>query len=308
MKFGKLSNIEDVDFDFPGTPPETRALLEQQKHSEGPLNIYIGATGWGMKEWVGTVYPSGTKTKDYLYHYSRQFNTIELNTTHYRIPNLSTIEKWKNSVPRDFKFCPKIPQSISHSKTLGLNTGQIDAFCHAIAGLEENLGSCFMQLPPYFDSSRLPLLQQFLSHFPREIALAIELRHESWFLQDEAFLTFLRILGEYHQHTVITDVAGRRDVLHMQLSSNQAMVRFVGNGLHPSDYKRIEDWVDRLKEWKDLGLKTVYFFPHEPDNILAPELAAFLFQKIQTNIDLATVRGPNLDPATKPGRQMNLFE
>ena len=307
MKFGKLSNIESVNFKLPGTSEFTRETIEATDYS-GPLQFYIGATGWGMKEWLGSVYPVDAKAKDFLYHYSRQFNTIELNTTHYRIPTVETVRKWKNTVPNDFKFCPKIPQSISHSKNLGIGSGQITTFCNVIAGLEENLGCCFLQLPPYFDITRQSLLEHFLQKFPKEIPIAIELRHESWFQHSEASNSFPALIKKEQQHTLITDVAGRRDVLHMQLTSNQAMIRFVGNGLHPTDYQRIEAWVNRFIEWQTLGLRTIYFFPHEPDNILAPEMARFLLELVQEKMKDVIVRGPSLSNQTIHGKQMNLFE
>ncbi|NJN77285.1 MAG: DUF72 domain-containing protein [Saprospiraceae bacterium] len=53
------------------------------------------------------MYPTGTKSNKFLFHYGKQFNTIELNTTHYRIPTLSTIENWRQAVPKDFKFVQK---------------------------------------------------------------------------------------------------------------------------------------------------------------------------------------------------------
>ena len=70
---------------------------------------------------------------------------------------------------------------------------------------------------------------------------------------------------------VITDVAGRRDVLHGYITAPRSMVRFVGNGLIDSDYQRLEEWVFKLSDW---NLTENYFFPHQPDNILAPEAAA----------------------------------
>jgi uncharacterized protein YecE (DUF72 family) len=79
---------------------------------------------------------------------------------------------------------------------------------------------------------------------------------------------------------VLTDVAGRRDVLHMRLTSPSAMIRFVGNSLHPTDYTRIDDWVERLKMWFDSGLKQLYFFVHEPDNITSPELATYFINQL----------------------------
>ena len=269
--------------------------------------LFIGCTGWSMKEWIGKVYPKGTKAKDFLRVYSGQFNTIELNTTHYRVPSAEMIEKWYQESSPDFRFCPKIPQSISHSHSLGLGTELIRSFCEAILGLKEKLGCCFLQLPPHFDIRRLSQLEKFLKSFPREIPLAIELRHESWFNNPQNREAIFSMLQGYGTATVITDVAGRRDVLHMRPTTGTAMVRFVGNNLHPTDYSRIDQWIERLASWFENGLREAFFFPHEPDNLLAPELAAYVLEKALQAIPQALTRGPKLIEGKEQGQQMSLF-
>ena len=186
MKFGKLQDISKVDFSLPIDDIANEAVFERLSTSE-TANIYIGCTGWSMKEWVGRVYPKGTKAKNYLLHYGKQFNTIELNTTHYRIPTFDVVQKWYTETPADFRFCPKIPQSISHRNDMGLRDGTLQLFCESIIGLKEKLACCFMQMPPYFEVKDLPRLRLFLDNFPKEISLAVELRHESWFENEQNF-------------------------------------------------------------------------------------------------------------------------
>jgi Protein of unknown function DUF72 len=93
MDFGKLNNIENVDFTLPPDAPKTAEILRGLPTRPHLPHVYIGATGWSMKEWVGTYYPKGTKATDYLQAYGKQFNSIELNTTHYRIPSQTDIQK-----------------------------------------------------------------------------------------------------------------------------------------------------------------------------------------------------------------------
>ncbi|MEM1322921.1 MAG: DUF72 domain-containing protein [Bacteroidota bacterium] len=305
MKFGKLHDISEVDFSLPPTARATVDYLSNLAASATAPEVYLGCTGWSMKEWVGHVYPLKTKSKDFLYHYTRQFNTIELNTTHYRIPTLDMVHKWREESADDFHFCPKLPQTISHSRNLGQGSDQLMVFCDHIARLEEKLGCCFMQLPPYFDTQRFKILQYFVQHFPKHIPLAIELRHESWFQQTDYFEDLCSLFEEHGIATVITDVAGRRDVLHQRLTTNLAMIRFVGNGLHPTDYSRADAWVDRLHEWFEMGLSRVYFFPHEPDNLMAPDMVTYFYEQFEKR-GLAQTRGPKLiDPDA--GRQISLF-
>lgn len=307
MKFGKLPNIDHVDFTLPPDAIRTTSVLTNLTPSQPQL--YVGCTGWSMKEWVGTVYPLKTKAKDYLHHYARQFGTIELNTTHYRIPTPETVVKWRDTAPADFRFCPKIPQSISHSRDMDLNGDNTMRFCENISLLHEKLGSCFVQLPPYFGADRLDVLTRFLEKFPRTIPLAVELRHESWFNNPANFEAVFQVLERLSISPVITDVSGRRDVLHQRLTNDTVLIRFVGNALDPTDYTRIDAWVQRLKQWFDAGLQQVFFFPHEPDNILAPQLATYFIQKMNAHCGL-DIHVPTLDGSKTEdvsGEQMSLW-
>lgn len=303
MKFGKLANIENVDFSLPADAARNASFFEKLEKTDEKATIYIGCTGWSMKEWVGKIYPSKTKSKEYLHHYSRQFNTIEFNTTHYRIPTFETVERWRTESADDFRFCPKIPQTISHRNDLGLASGQLLAFCESIQKLEEKMGCCFMQLPPYFALHRTEPLLQFIEKFPSHIPLALEFRHEDWFKNDN-LKPISDALRKKGMAIVITDVAGRRDVLHMEVMSEIVMVRFVGNELHSTDFQRIDEWVARLSEWINQGVKNIYFFCHEPDNILAPDLCKYLFEKVSVFENVES-RGPKfIEPN---GGQLNLF-
>lgn len=306
MKFGRVGDISQVDFSFPPEPPANRALLARLPTPTRREPIYVGCTGWSMPEWLGKWYPAGAKTKDFLRHYGQQFTTIELNTTHYRIPDRATVERWREQTPDDFRFCPKLPQSISHERNLGLQDTALGLFWEALAAFGEKLGACFIQLPPFFAADRLPLLSRFLQQWPAEFPLAVEARHESWFASPAEQEALFDLLESSNSAALITDVAGRRDVLHLRLTAPFAMVRFVGNGLHPTDYERIDDWVRLLKKWQDGGLANTYFFTHEPDNILAPEIALYLIERLQENGATAP-RPPREFADDRTGEQMSLF-
>lgn len=302
MDFGKLLSVDQVDFSLQPEPLQNAALLAAIPRAP-KQSIYIGATGYNMKPWTGTWYPPGIKDKDFLRAYGSQFNTIEHNTTHYRIPDEITVARWLEDTPADFRFCPKIPQTISHARDLGLSGSQIPLFCDVISGLGEKLGCCFLQLPPHFSVRDLNLLSRFLDVFPPQVPLAVEVRHESFFHPTVAAEDFFTLLQDHNRATVITDVSGRRDVCHMRLTNGTVLIRFVGNALHPTDYQRIEAWATRLKKWLEAGLKEVYFFTHEPDNLLAPELAAFCHKTFAALIPGVVMRGP----VPVSGRQGTLF-
>jgi len=292
MDFGKLPSVEHVRFALPPDPPQNAVALAALPARTNAPAVYLGATGYNMKPWVGHWYPAGTRERDFLAHYGRQFNTIEHNTTHYRIPDAATVARWREEVPDDFRYCPKIPQTISHSRDLSLGGPEIRIFCEAIRELGETLGCCFIQLPPHFGPQNLPVLDQFLEIWPADIPLAVEVRHPAFFDGNTGGEDFFQLLQTHRVSTVITDVAGRRDVCHLRLTTGRALIRFVGNGLHPTDFTRVADWAERLALWFSQGLREVFFFCHEPDNLLAPDLAEHVAKVFSEKIPGVRLRGP----------------
>lgn len=302
MKFGKADDLRQVNFEFPVPPLANAARLDRYElgPGQGKPQVYIGATGWSMKEWVGKWYPDKTKSADYLRAYGKQFNTIELNTTHYRIPTAEVVKRWYASVPADFRFCPKVPQTISHRNDFGMPEGTLQKFVASLDGMKEKLGCAFLQLPPYFGADRLKMLELFLDRWPRVLPLAVEVRHASWFTDPFATEALMDALAARQVAAVITDVAGRRDVLHNYVTAPRTMVRFVGNGLQPTDFERLKDWAALLKRW---NLPETYFFPHQPDNVLAPDASAWFARHLQAD-GFADTRGPSVWSGPE---QMSLF-
>lgn len=261
MKFGKLENVDGIDFTL---RPPIFVSRDQATDANKMLYLQMGTTGWTHPEWKGSFYPSRLKSGEQLGAYAAQCNSIELNTTYYRIPPVDLIEKWISMVPADFMFCPKVLQYISHSRSLGTDTDRIDRFCRHLRHFRSHLGPVFLQLPPYFDTSRLPVLEHFLHVFPGDIRLSVELRHPSWFSHAHEFELLTSILLEQGRGLVITDVAGRRDAAHMVIPGKHVLVRFGGNDGHASDKKRLDAWTDIIKECIAHGIEEFYFFAHQP--------------------------------------------
>jgi len=303
MDFGKIPNFQEIDYTLPPDPAFNAEVLQGKQQPR--LHFFIGATGWSVPEWKGIIYPQGCKSKDFLAHYSRQFNALECNTTHYRIPNPSTLANWYAQTADDFRFCPKMPQLVSHRRDLGMQSGQLRHFIDSILLLQEKLGPVFVQFPPYFDPGSIFMLQKLVDQIPAEMKMAIELRHPAWFTDNALMDRLQSFLHQKGVGLVLTDVAGRRDVLHMRLSAPFSIIRFVGNGLHPTDYQRVDAWIDRLTEWATAGLSEIYFFAHVPDNLLAPELACYIYERIQQK-DWITGRGPVIH--RHKDKQINLFD
>ena len=293
MDFGHVppEMLGKIDLALP--PDDPRTWTELGKHKliksgpdQAPLRIGIGCPIWTPKEWVGTIYPPGTDSKDFLYHYSRQFTSIELNTTHYRTPDKETIKRWRETTPDDFRFNPKLLQEISHRKPIWAHEALTREFVENVMELGERLGACFMQLPPTFAPGDLPDLRKFLSTLPKDFPIAVEVRHPSFFVDHRLAPPLYDVLVQAGAHVVITDVAGRRDVLHTSLTSPTALVRFIGNNGHPTDETRIEEWVARIHTWLNLGLRHLEFFVHQMDNKDAPTLIAKLIDRLNETCNL----------------------
>ncbi len=278
MDFGRLPSIDHVDFSLPKDLPATKILLNSKSSGE-KFQLFVGCPVWGEKEWLGTIYPKDAKDRDLLFHYSRQFNCIELNTTYYRIPSPITVASWKNATPPHFCFCPKIPKEISHTRQLSNVHDLTYAFCEVMQPLENKLGTFFLQLPPWFEPENANALKKFIGDFPADMKLAVEFRNEKWFTEKELLSEIFSFLEEHETGTVITDTAGRRDVLHMRLTTTTAFIRFTANDLHPTDFPRIDAWAEQLKIWKEDGLETIYFFIHSPTHGKMPHLVNHAVKK-----------------------------
>lgn len=287
MDFGRIpeKELSSVDFSLPPEPAENKLVLPGKK-SKNP-QVFVGCAKWGRKEWIGKVYPKGTKDAQFLDEYVKHYNSIELNATHYKLYKPEDIQKWLNKAKgRTFKFAPKIYQGISHFGSLNDKQFLTDAFLGSIAEFGEHLGPVFLQLSDKFAPKRKEELFNYLASLPKDVLFFLELRHPTWFVgtQSEELFQTLKALNI---GAVITDTAGRRDVCHMHLTIPKTFIRFVGNSLHATDYTRIDQWVERIKYWIDNGLQELHFFMHMHDEAFSPELTIYLIKKLNRVCKLA---------------------
>lgn len=276
MDFGKLpyAALATVNFSLPPEPDSNHRVLPGVRAASP--KVYIGCPRWGVKEWVGKLYPKGTKDSHFLDEYVTQFNCIELNSTFYNLYDEAAVARWaEKAAGHDFKFCPKVFQGISHEGSLTEKAPLMHAFEKSIAAFEKHLGPAFLQLNDGFGPQRKKELQYFINTLPTVLDLFVEVRHPAWFQPAEMdWLTGM--LHAVNKGLIITDAAGRRDACHMHLAGTKAMVRFVANNLHPTDHPRIDQWVSRLAYWVENGVSEAYFFIHMANEKHSPELAGYL--------------------------------
>ncbi|HVW58660.1 MAG TPA: DUF72 domain-containing protein [Puia sp.] len=301
MEFGKVQHPDKIDFSLPPDDIMTEELLKGlDRGPKGPLQLYVGATRWRIKEWVGAVYPQKTKEKDFLSQYVRQFNTIELNAMWYNLQPKDVIEKWAALAGDVFRYCPKYSNTISHELQLKDAGKDTDLFIDHMRHFGRALGPSFLQLSDGFGPDRTALLHHYLRQLPPDFRTCVELRQESWFTGGAHQDTW-RLFHELGVGTVITDTSGRRDVIHMRLTAPVAFIRFVSNSGHVTDHLRIDAWADRIKSWVDRGLREVYFFVHAHDEMHTPALAAYAIGQLNKRCGTHLVPPKSYaDDAAKP--------
>ena len=274
MKFGQVEDPSNIDFSLPKDHQKTAEILKKSKSKK--LDISVGCAKWNKTDLKG-FYPKGTK--DELTYYCTQFNSIELNATFYGMPSPEQVQTWKEKTPADFKFFPKITNTVSHFRRLLNVTDVVTQFATAVLNFDEKLGMVFLQLHDNFKPKDYERLEKFVQDWPKEVPLAIELRNNEWFTDEEIFNKTCELFEKNQITNIIVDTAGRRDMLHMRLTTPVAFIRYVGANAE-SDYTRLDDWIERIKIWKEEGLEKLYFFVHQNIEKASPLLSAYFIENL----------------------------
>ena len=274
MKFGKVDNPEEIDFTIPEDHEGTESVLKKSKKKD--FKAYVGCAKWNKKDLKG-FYPRGTKNE--LEHYSSHFNRIELNATFYRLFTVEQFTKWGETTPEGFKFFPKLGQDISHWRRLNDVEQLVEDYVSNASHMGEKLGTIFLQLHNNFAPKDIGRVKTFVKNWQYDIPLAIEFRHTNWYNDKEIASEVYELFEKNRIVNVLVDTAGRRDLMHMRLTTPTAFIRYVGAN-HESDYARLDDWIERISKWKEQGLKELYFFVHQNIEKESPLLSAYFIEKL----------------------------
>jgi uncharacterized protein YecE (DUF72 family) len=159
--------------------------------------LYLGTSSWTAVGWETAFYPPKTKKGDFLPYYASRFNSVEIDSTFYRIPTAKTVQQWRERTPESFVFAAKIPQSITHEKVLVSADDDLKAFLDVMDLLGPKLGPLLIQLP-YFNKEKfnglesfLRVLEPFLSSLPKDHQWTVEIRNKNWL--GERFFSVLRV-------------------------------------------------------------------------------------------------------------------
>ena len=158
-----------------------------------PFKIRVGTSGYSFKDWVGPIYPERLPQKEWLSYYAREFDTVEINSTYYRVPSPYMMAALVRKVrPKEFVFVVKVPKEMTHER--GKFDETVEPFLSGIQPMLDAgcLGSLLAQFPYSFKRRQESLrhLERLREAIPRDIPLHVEFRNEWWY-RPEVF-DFLR--------------------------------------------------------------------------------------------------------------------
>ncbi|HVW87423.1 MAG TPA: DUF72 domain-containing protein [Bryobacteraceae bacterium] len=239
------------------------------------MEIRIGTSGWHYKHWLGPFYPEKLPASKMLAWYAGQFDTVELNTTFYRLPPEPAVDSWRDDTSHGFLFAAKASRFITHMKKLKDPEQSLERYFERVDRLRGKLGPIVFQLPPNWQVD-LYRFDEFLKHLPRRHRYAFEFRNETW--NDDAVLSLMR---EHRVAYCIFDLAGYQSPF--TVTADFVYVRLHGpDGKYQGCYSDAElnDWASRMQEWGRSGLSVYVYFDND-DSGYAPMNALSLRRKVE---------------------------
>jgi uncharacterized protein YecE (DUF72 family) len=236
--------------------------LVAAQRATGMRKIHVGSMGWSYDFWKDNFYPKNLASNEFLAYYSKLFDTVEVDSTFYRIPSKKTVLDWREQTPSDFIFSLKFPQIITHVKMLRNCEEETRVFLGHAELLEEKLGPLLLQLPPTFRDDSMPLLLEFLKSLPKSHRYVVEARNKK-LLTDSLYV----ILRDNNVALAWVESASMPCV--SEATSNFVYVRWEGdrkkiNGtLGKTEVDRTKDiafWARKLKMFEERKMEVFGYF------------------------------------------------
>lgn len=275
---------------------------------------------WANRAWVGPYFPTTTRSGDELATYATWCTTVEGNTTFYSVPPASTVSKWADLAPETFRFCFKLPRTITHDRRLRGCSEELAAFLTTIEPLGPRIGPIQIQLPASFEPDDMSVLKAFVSGLPHGFTWAVEVRHLDFFAGGEAEAPLDDLLSRSGINRVILDSRALFDgpaVTEEEIdawtkkprvpvrpvaTADQPIVRLIGQTEAAPTRERWQPWIPVIARWIEEG-REPHVFTHTPDNRIAPEHARWFFDQVAALV-------PTLEPLPEPetdATQLDLF-
>lgn len=223
-------------------------------------NIYSGTSGLVLPV-PQSQYPPEYRGKSRLEYYSSLFNSVEINSTFYKLPKVSTVSKWAESVRDNFRFTFKLSKNITHAKGLDFNKEDIEIFMQTVAHTGNKKGCLLVQFPPALKIEKLNQLQQLLNVIKNvkddhKWKIAMEFRNTSWF-NGEVY----DLLNQYNVSMVMHDLPASATPMEVP-AGDYMYLRFHGpGGRYRGSYTN--DFLYRYAQYINTWIKeekTVYVY------------------------------------------------
>jgi uncharacterized protein YecE (DUF72 family) len=226
--------------------------------------LLLGTSAFTAAGWESSFYPSGMKPRDYLSYYASQFKTVEVDSTFYGTPSVSTVTSWHQKTPPDFIFAAKVPQVVTHEKILVDCEGEFDEFVARMRLLNEKLGPLLLQFPRFSKyeiqadefSRRLRFFLNRVKDLPT-CRFVVEIRNRAWL--DKRFTDLLR---ECNVALALTDTSFIPRPWEMKekfdlVTTDFVYVRWLGNRngieeLTKTWDKTVVDRTEELRNWVEI--------------------------------------------------------
>ena len=207
--------------------------------SDAPQRLYVGTSGFSYATWKPGFYPPGTKQSEFLRYYSERLNSVELNTTGYRLPEQEHFLRWAEETPDGFRFAVKMP-----------HPNRLAAFAERVRALGDRLGPVRIVVQQARDDA---FLARLLDALDPALEWAFDFRHESW-------------AGAESGRAAVVDALG-----------GEAPFRYVRLREPPYTDDQLREWAERLAPLLREGKHLYVYFKHE-DEPLAPRYAQRLIE------------------------------
>ena len=221
--------------------------------------LRVGTSGWQYKHWKGRFYPKELPVSRWLDHYTKYFDSVELNNPFYRQPERKTFERWRRAVPEDFVYAVKLNRFITHIKRLNIERDSVERSYGTLAGLGPKAAVVLVQLPPKMKFNEERAERFFRMVAPRRRRHAIEPRDASWFADDA--LAFL------HRRNIALVIGETpRWPTHVAVTSDLVYLRFHGpERLYASNYSddQLSEWAQRITAWRAEGRDVFAYFNND---------------------------------------------
>jgi uncharacterized protein YecE (DUF72 family) len=218
--------------------------------------------GWSYNFWAGDFYQKGLAAAEFLTEYSKHFDTVEVDSTFYRIPNTSMVAKWRAQTPEHFLFSAKFPRIITHQKMLRNCEEDVGRFIDRISQLQRKLGPLLLQFPSTFKPEHTHLLRDFLPSLPKGHRLVVEVRNEN--MMNERLYSLLRENG-----VALALVDSALMPISDAITSDFTYIRWEGNRkkakgtMGKTEVDRAEDikrWAEKIRRLLDVQGEVFGYF------------------------------------------------